>query len=97
MPSIETGVRKFEHVAFVPVPANVPLVTYTLELSEYAEGNAQTTIYGPDYKDPFVNEICEFYDCIASSRKPKTSLQDSLEDLELFQKIIGILKKSESI
>ncbi|HBM53120.1 MAG TPA: gfo/Idh/MocA family oxidoreductase [Deltaproteobacteria bacterium] len=69
----------------------------TLELSVYAEGNAQTTIYGPDYKDPFVNEICEFYDCIASSRKPKTSLQDSLEDLELFQKIIETLKKSESV
>ena len=49
------------------------------------------------YKDPFVNEICEFYDCIASSRKPKTSLQDSLEDLELFQKIIETLKKSESV
>jgi myo-inositol 2-dehydrogenase/D-chiro-inositol 1-dehydrogenase len=69
----------------------------TLELSEYAEGNAQTTIYGPDYKDPFVNEICEFYDCISSSRKPKTNLQDSLEDLELFQKIIETLKKSESV
>ena len=69
----------------------------TLELSEYAEGNAQTTIYGPDYKDPFVNEICEFHDCIAVSRKPKTSLQDSLEDLELFQKIIETLKKSESV
>ena len=69
----------------------------TLELSEYAEGNAQTTIYGPDYRDPFVNEICEFYDCIAASRKPKTSLQDSLEDLELFQKIIETLKKSESV
>ena len=50
-----------------------------------------------DYKDPFVNEICEFYDCIAASRKPKTSLQDSLEDLELFQKIIETLKKSESV
>ncbi|MEK9618267.1 MAG: gfo/Idh/MocA family oxidoreductase, partial [Deltaproteobacteria bacterium] len=69
----------------------------TLELSEYAEGNAQTTIYGPDYKDPFVNEICEFHDCIAVSLKPKTSLQDSLEDLELFQKIIETLKKSESV
>ena len=67
----------------------------TLELSEYAEGNAQTNIYGPDYKDPFVNEICEFYDCIASSRKPKTSLQDSLEDLELFQNIIETLKASK--
>ena len=66
-----------------------------LELSEYAKGNAQTTIYGPDYKDPFVNEICEFYDCIASSCKPKTNLKDSLEDLELFQKIIETLKKSE--
>ena len=69
----------------------------TLELSVYAEGNAETTIYGPDYKDPFVNEICEFYDCIASSRKPKTSLQDSLGDLELFQKIIETLKESESV
>jgi len=68
-----------------------------LELSEYTEGNAQTTIYGPDYKDPFVNEICEFYDCITTSRKPKTSLQDSLEDLKLFQKIIETLKKSKSV
>ena len=77
-----------------------PYVRYqssTLELSEYTEGNAQTTIYGPDYKDPFVNEICEFYDCITTSRKPKTSLQDSLEDLKLFQKIIETLKKSKSV
>ena len=73
-----------------------PYVRYqssTLEVAEYTEGKAQTTIYGPDYRDPFANEILEFYDCVASNRKPKTSLQDSLEDLKLFQKIIKTLKK----
>ena len=77
-----------------------PYVRYqssTLEVAEYTEGNAQSTIYGPDYQDPFANEICEFYDCIASNRKPKTTLQDSLEDLELFQKIIETLKISKSV
>ncbi|HCV87423.1 MAG TPA: hypothetical protein DGB85_12690 [Deltaproteobacteria bacterium] len=60
-------------------------------------GKAQTNIYGPDYRDPFANEILEFYDCIASKRKPKISLQDSLEDLNLFQKIIRTLKKYNSV
>ena len=77
-----------------------PYVRYqssTLEVAEYTEGKAQTTIYGPDYRDPFANEILEFYDCIASNRQPKTSLKDSLEDLKLFQKIIETLKKCNSV
>lgn len=51
-----------------------------------------TTIYGPDYRDPFKTELSEFYRCILERDIPKSNLEDSLNDLLLFEEIISALK-----
>lgn len=55
-----------------------------LEVSELVDGQAMTTVYGPDYRDMFANELKEFYRCITEGRSPKCSVADAAEDVRIF-------------
>jgi predicted dehydrogenase len=66
---------------------------YSLEVIESTGENSKTTTYGPDYHDAFETELKYFAGCIAAKKKPKTSLADSLEDIELFQKMALMVQK----
>lgn len=66
----------------------------TLELSfEDGERHIETVIR-PTYKDPYTHELEELYEVVTGSAVPKTSVEDSLEDLCLFQQIITAMRES---
>lgn len=66
----------------------------TLELSfEDGERHIETVIR-PTYKDPYTHELEELYEVVTGSAVPKTSVEDSLEDLHLFQQIIAAMRES---
>jgi predicted dehydrogenase len=85
------GTRKLLIKYDTPYIRHLP---YSLEVIESAAGDTKTTLYGPDYHDAFETELRHFADCIVRGKKPKTSLADSLEDIELFQKMAKMAEGS---
>ena len=67
---------------------------YSLEVTETIDGYSKTTLFGPDYHDSFETELRYFADCVVRHKKPKTSLADSLDDIELFEKMAGMVMSS---
>jgi predicted dehydrogenase len=47
----------------------------------------------PSYVEPFEIEWQEFYECVRDRRQPKTSVEDSIADLELFRDMINAMRK----
>ena len=66
---------------------------HSLEVIESTGTDTKTTIYGPDYHDAFEAELKYFAQCIAEGKTPKTSLADSLQDIELFEKMAKMVVK----
>lgn len=46
----------------------------------------------PSYVEPFEIEWQEFYDCVQHRRQPKTSVEDSITDLQLFHDLIEAMR-----
>jgi predicted dehydrogenase len=65
----------------------------SLEVIKSSHNETKTITYGPSYRDPFRTELEEFAACIKEKREPKTTLEDALCDLQLFEQIIDVLKK----
>ena len=82
------GARKLLIKYDTPYIRHLP---YSLEVTETIDGNSKTTLYGPDYHDAFETELIYFADCINKRQKPKTSLADSLLDIELFEKMVRMM------
>lgn len=64
---------------------NLPL---DLQVIDSTPKDTKTTVFGPIYTDPFRTEMELFLESIRTGVQPKTSLEDSLEDLRLFQMIM---------
>ena len=75
-----------------PYVRNQPM---SLELIESSKTETKTINYGPSWRDPFCNELKELAQCIKEKREPKTTLDDALEDLLLFEEIIKLLIRAE--
>ncbi|MCL2578670.1 MAG: Gfo/Idh/MocA family oxidoreductase [Oscillospiraceae bacterium] len=65
----------------------------TLLVTEPDKAGTKTTYYGPDHTDPFQTELHCFAECVATGSQPKTTLEDSLSDLRLFEEIIRKLEE----
>lgn len=56
-------------------------------------GDAYTeTIHRPTFKDPYTHELEYFHNVVTNNVAPKTTPEDSMEDLRLFREIIEVLK-----
>lgn len=55
-----------------------------LSVNELKGGQPRVTVYGPQYRDMFFNELLEFYHCIAEHDTPKCDIFDAAEDVRLF-------------
>ena len=92
----DAAIEIFQRTRKVTVKYETPYVRHqpmSLEVTESSGGETSTTCYGPSWRDPFRNELEEFAACIKEKREPKTTLEDALEDLRLFEKIIGTMAK----
>lgn len=58
-----------------------------LEITTSAATDTSTEIIGPVYEDPFRIELNAFHDAVTAGVPNKTTLQDSLEDLQLFKEV----------
>ena len=75
-----------------PYIRNQPMA---LEVIESSAGETKTSSFGPSWRDPFRNELEEFASCIREKREPKTTLEDALLDLRLFEQIINLIKETK--
>ncbi|WP_309084657.1 Gfo/Idh/MocA family oxidoreductase [Chelativorans sp.] len=67
-----------------PYVRNLPT---RLEITSSTDTETGTEIVGPFYEDAFRVELEAFHDCVTKSLRPKTDLEDSLADLELFAEV----------
>lgn len=58
-----------------------------LEIIDSTETETRTEVFGPSFEDPFRMELDAFHACVTGDAKTKTSLHDSLADLELIAKV----------
>lgn len=58
-----------------------------LEITRSTDMQTGTEIIGPIYEDPFRLELDAFHESVTTGIRPKTTLADSLADLELFAEV----------
>ena len=58
-----------------------------LEIIDSTDTETRTETFGPSYEDPFRIELDAFHDCVVNGAKAKTTLKDSVADLDLFTKV----------
>ncbi len=58
-----------------------------LEITTSSDSDTGTEIFGPVYEDPFRIELGAFNDAIVTGVPNRTTLADSLEDLDLFKEV----------
>ena len=66
-----------------------------LTVTELEDGQAKSTIYGPQYHDMFANELLEFHRCITEHDTPKCDVFDAAEDVRLFLDIAARMRVSQ--
>ena len=94
----DAAIEIFQKTRKLTVKYETPYVRYqpmSLEVIESSPSETRTTCHGPSWRDPFYNELLEFVSCIREKREPKTTLEDALEDLRLFERIIDVMKRAE--
>ncbi len=87
----DAAIEIYQHSRRMRVKYETPYLRYqphSFEVLESSKTDTKTTVYGPDYHDAFENELHVFAECIAAGKKPKSTLEDSMEDLKFFKEII---------
>jgi predicted dehydrogenase len=94
----DAAIEIFQHARKLTIKYETPYIRHqpmSLEIIESNDKETVSKIYGPSYRDPFQNELNEFYSCVTSGRQPKTNLADAMEDLKFFETIIREMGRTE--
>lgn len=86
----DAAIEIYQHDRRMKVKYETPYLRYqpqTFEVIESTKGDTKTTLYGPDYRDPFVDEVKYYHSCIINGTRPKSDFQDAMADLVLFRDI----------
>lgn len=92
----DAAIEIYQHDRRMKIKYETPYLRYqphTFEVIESTKKDTKTTLYGPDYRDPFQDEVQYFHDCIANGTTPKSDFADAMADLVLFREICGKIKK----
>lgn len=92
----DAAIEIFQKDRKVLVKYETPYIRYqptTVSVVESAETDTKTTNYGPNFTDAFQTELLLFADCIQTGKNPKTTLEDGLSDLLLFEEIARMAGK----
>ena len=92
----DAAIEIFQNTRKVLIKYETPYVRYQPAYVQVTESNnhdTHTTTYGPDFHDAFQTELTLFAQCIKAGEQPKTSLEDAVADLKLFQEIIRVMAK----
>lgn len=91
----DAAIEIYQHDRRMKIKYETPYLRYqpqTFEVVESTKGDTRTTLYGPDYRDPFESEVRYYHACIVSGRRPKSDFRDAMADLELFRDICGMIR-----
>lgn len=86
----DAAIEIYQHDRRMKIKYETPYLRYqpqTFEVIESTKGDTKTTLYGPDYRDPFEDEVKYYHDCIVNGTRPKSDFQDAMADLVLFRDI----------
>ena len=86
----DAAIEIYQHDRRMKIKYETPYLRYqpaTFEVINSTKTSSETTVYGPDYHDPFKNELEYFHDCIEKHEEPKRDLEDARADLELCHNI----------
>lgn len=92
----DAAIEIYQHDRRMKIKYETPYLRYqpqTFEVVESTKSDTSTTLYGPDYRDPFEDEVKYYHDCIVSGTRPKSDFQDAMADLELFRDICQMIKE----
>ena len=92
----DAAIEIYQHDRRMKIKYETPYLRYqphTFEVIESTKKDTKTTLYGPDYRDPFQDEVQYFHDCIANGTTPQSDFADAMADLVLFREICGKIKK----
>jgi predicted dehydrogenase len=86
----DSGIEVLTHNQHFRINYDTPYVRNLptrLEITTSDDERTGTEIIGPFYEDAFRLELNAFHESIVTGNKPKTTLADSLADLELFAEV----------
>lgn len=86
----DAAIEIYQHDRRMRIKYETPYLRYqpqTFEVIESTKHDTKTTVYGPDYRDPFVSEVLYYHDCIEKGVTPKSNFEDAMADLKLFRDI----------
>ena len=90
----DAAIEIFQNTRKILIKYETPYLRYQPAYVQVTESNSddtRTTTYGPDFHDAFQTEWNQFAQCIKTGKQPKTSLEDAVADLKLFQEIIRVM------
>jgi predicted dehydrogenase len=92
VPTFDAHIEVYSRDKIVRVQFDTPYVKglpVTLTIREkVGDGGYQERMIRKTYTDPYTLEFLELYDCVTTGKKPKTNVEDSRKDIELFQMIL---------
>lgn len=92
----DASIEIYQHDRRMKIKYETPYLRYqpqSFEVIESTKEDTKTTVYGPDYRDPFQDEVKYFYDCIVNGTKPKSDFEDAMADMVLFRDICKKIKE----
>jgi predicted dehydrogenase len=102
---LETGVddqRRFDaHIevygptSSIRIQYDTPYIRHlptTLVIHETVEESYTERVVRPTFTDPYTHELLAFHEMVTTGVAPKTTPEDSMEDLRLFRQIIDVLR-----
>ena len=91
----DAAIEIYQHDRRMKLKYETPYLRYqpqTFEVIESTRGDTKTTLYGPDYRDPFEYEVKYYHDCIVNHVRPKSDFSDAMADMVLFRDICKKIK-----
>ena len=92
----DAAIEIFQKNRKVLIKYETPYIRYqpmAVQVTESTDKDTKSTTYGPDFHDAFQTELDLFAECIATGKKPKTILEDAVDDFKLFEEIIRVMGK----
>ena len=86
----DAAIEVFQGDRKIKIKYETPYIRFqpqSLEVIDSTQSDTKTIHYGPDYRDAFETELRIFHDCATRGVRPKTSLEDALADLLLYERM----------
>ncbi|KAF3934749.1 hypothetical protein ABW20_dc0107617 [Dactylellina cionopaga] len=92
VPLFDASIEIFTEKKVVTLKYDTPYIkglpTTMVVREKVGESAYQERVLRTSYEDPYTKELLEWYECIATGKMPKTSIEDARNDLEIFKMIM---------